>query len=138
MAEDSDPLSKITALLDSTDTSTTNTSMRIPNALRDAAAIAVNELGASVSTTALTSDALRGVLEAIVMQASLDEHYRSHPESRPTLAELAIAAAELDGHPLARKPRVLRRAAAQIVSRHPGADADDVLLWAEAQELASA
>jgi hypothetical protein len=125
-------------LLDSTDTTTTNTSMRIPRALRDAASIAVTELGAAASTTALTADALRAMLEAVVMRAALEDHYRAHPASRPTLGDLAIAAAQLDGHALAQHPDVLRRAAEQVARRHPDADPDDVLLWAEAQELASA
>lgn len=112
--------------------------MRIPRALRDAASIAVTELGAAASTTALTADALRAMLEAVVMRAALEDHYRQHPAIRPTLADLAIAAAELDGHPLAQHPDVLRRAAEQVARRHPDADPDDVLLWAEAQELASA
>jgi hypothetical protein len=129
---------RIVELLDSTDGPTTNTSMRIPEALREAAAIAVGELGAAESTTALTVDALRATLEALVMQVTLDEHYRQHPSARPTLADLAIAAAELDGHPLARDRALLRRAAKQILRRHPDASADDVLLWAEAQGLASA
>jgi len=68
----------------------------------------------------------------------LDSHYAEHPHARPGLADLAIAAAELDGHPLADQPDLLRRAAAEIVTGHPGADADDVLLWAEAQAAASA
>ncbi|MEP7112803.1 MAG: hypothetical protein ABI862_06030 [Ilumatobacteraceae bacterium] len=133
-----DAVDRIIELLGSAETETANTSMRIPNALRDAAAIAVNDLGAAVSTTALTTAALRATLEAVVMQATLDEHYKQHSRSRPTLADLAIAAAELDGHPLAGKPARLRRAAAQIARLHPDADADDVLLWAEAQEAVPA
>lgn len=78
--------------------------MRIPVALRDAAAIAVAELGAASSVTTLTTDALRARLEAIVMEAALAEHYTAHPELRPSLAELAIAAATLDGNPLAERP----------------------------------
>jgi hypothetical protein len=54
------------------------------------------------------------------------------------LADLAIAAAELDGHPLATQPEELRRAADEIVQRHPDAEADDVLLWAEARAATSA
>jgi mannosylglycerate hydrolase len=77
-------------------------------------------------------------LEAIVMQAALDAHYKQHPEARPSLADLAIAAAELDGHPLATQPEELRRAADEIVQRHPDAEADDVLLWAEARAATSA
>lgn len=128
-----DAIDRIIELLGSPETETANTSMRIPNALRDAAAIAVHDLGAAVSTTALTTAALRATLEAVVMQGTLDQHYKQHPRTRPTLADLAIAAAELDGHPLARKPARLRRAATQVVRLHPDADADDVLLWAEAQ-----
>ena len=111
--------------------------MRLPTALREAAALAVRELGAATSTTALTTSALRSALEAIVMQAVLDAHYVEHPEVRPSLADLAIAAAEMDAHPLAGQPEALRRAAAEIVTRHPDSDADDVLLWAEARAAAS-
>ena len=44
---------RINELLESDMGQTSNTSMRIPTALRDAAAIAVRELGAASSTTAL-------------------------------------------------------------------------------------
>ena len=124
---------RINALLDDSSAETVNTSMRIPAALRDAAALAVKEMGAARSTTALAADALRATLEALVMQAVLDGHYRRHPHARPTLGDLAIAAAELDGHPLAAQPRLLRRAAAEIVCSHPDASVDEVLLWAEAR-----
>jgi hypothetical protein len=53
---------------------------------------------------------------------------RVHDLARPDLAELAIAAAELDGNPLAATPELIRAAATAILERHPGADADDVLL----------
>ena len=128
----------INQLLDSEDSQTANTSMRLPTALRDAAALAVTELGAASSTTALATTALRAMLEAIVMQAALDAHYAQHPGTRPSLADLAVAAAELDGHPLAASPTLIRRAAAEVTKAHPDADADDVLLWAEAGAAASA
>ena len=131
-------IERINELLDSSDPDTANTSMRLPTSLRDAAALAVNELGAAPSTTALTSAALRATMEAIVMQAALDAHYARHPKARPDLADLAIAAAELDGHPLADQPKLLHRAASEIARTHPDADADDVLLWGEAQAAASA
>jgi hypothetical protein len=92
---------RINELLESDMGRTSNTSMRIPTALRDAAAIAVRELGAASSTTALTTAALRARLEAAVMQAVLDDHFSQYPEARPSLGDLAVAAAELDGHPLA-------------------------------------
>jgi hypothetical protein len=49
-----------------------------------------------------------------------------------------VAAAELDGHPLAAEPERLRRAAAEIIAKHPDASPDDVLLWAEARALSAA
>lgn len=128
-----DVIARIGRLLDAEDDRTVGTSMRIPEVLRDAAALAVEHLHVAQSTTALTVDVLRSRLESIVLQAALDSHYRQNPSARPSLGDLAVAAAELDGHPLASHPDVLRRAAIEVEQRHPEADADDVLLWAEAQ-----
>lgn len=72
------------------------------------------------------------------MQAVLDDHYEQHPQARPDLGDLAVAAAELDGHPLAAEPDRLRRAAAEIAGNHPNASPDDVLLWAEARAIQAA
>lgn len=126
-------LDRLNDLLDTADAGTVGTSMRIPGPLLEAASLVVTELGVAPSTTALTTDALRVRLEAVAMQAALDAHYEQHPELRPTLADVAIAAAEIDGHLLAGSPDLIRNAARAIVERHPDADADDVLLWAEAQ-----
>jgi hypothetical protein len=134
----SDVIERINLLLDSPATGTTNTSMRMPTTLRDAAALAVKELGVAPSATALTAGALRAALEAMVMQAALDDHYALHPETRPTLGDLAIAAAELDGNPLADEPDLLQSAAEQVAARRPNAGPDDVLLWAEARRLPAA
>ena len=131
-------IERIAELLDSSDTETANTSMRLPRALRDAAALAVEELGAAPTATTLTAVALRGMLEALLMQAALEQHYGQHPQARPSLGDLTVAAAELDGHPLAGQPELLYQSAAEIIRTHPGADADDVLLWAEARATASA
>lgn len=131
-------IDRISALLDQRTQETSNTSMRIPVALRDAAALAVRELGVAPSATALTTAALRATLEAVVMQAVLDGHYEQHPEAKPDLGDLAVAAAEIDGHPLAGDPERLRSAAAEIAARHPGATPGDVLLWAEARAFAAA
>jgi hypothetical protein len=133
-----DAVERINQLLGSDMGQTSNTSMRIPTALRDAAGLAVRELGVAPSTTALASAALRAALEAVVMQAVLDDHYGRHPDSRPDLGDLAIAAAELDGHPLAAEPERIRQAAAEISARHPSPDPEDVLLWAEARALRTA
>lgn len=128
---------RITELLESGAGQTSNTSMRIPTALRDAAAVAVRELGAATSTTALTTAALRASLEAVVMRAVLDEHVRQHPEAGPSLGDLAAAAAELDGHPLAGESARIRQAAVEVEARHPDAEPEDVLLWAEARAIPS-
>jgi hypothetical protein len=126
---------RIIELLDRDMGKTSNTSMRIPTALRDAAAIAVRELGVAPSTTAMTAAALRTRLEAAVMQAVLDDHFRQYPETRPSLGDLAVAAAELDGHPLAGEPARIRQAALEVEARHPDAEPRDVLLWAEARAI---
>ena len=62
-------IERISELLDRDGSRTSNTSMRIPTTLRDAAALAVGELGVAASATALTTAALRATLEAVVMQA---------------------------------------------------------------------
>jgi hypothetical protein len=133
----SDAIERISQLLDSDMTRTSNTSMRIPTALREAAALAAKELNAAPSATALTTMALRSALEAAVMRAALDEHYAQYPEARPDLAEIAIATAELDGNPLAADPDRIRRAATEIAAAHPHPEPDDVLLWAEARAFPS-
>lgn len=126
---------QISRLLDSDMTETSNTSMRIPTALRDAATLAARELGIAPSATALTTAALRSALEAAVMQAVLEEHYATYPDARPDLGDLAIAAAEQDGNPLAAQPELIRQAAAELSARHPNPAPEDVLLWAEARAL---
>ncbi len=126
-------LDRIVALLRADDDESVSTSMRLPASLREAVAIAVDELGLSVSSGLLTAEALRESLSTAVAMEALELHYQQYPELRPTLGELAVAAAELDGHPLAEEPGVLHRAAEQIVKFRPHADPDDVILWADAQ-----
>ena len=130
-------IDRINGLLSSTDPETANTSMRIPKALREAAAIAVSELGVAPSTTSLTSNALRMFLEGTVVLAALELHYEEYPDTRPTLADLALVAAEWAESPLAQRPELLRRYAEEIAQRHPNAEPEDVLLWAEAREYAA-
>lgn len=134
-----DAIARINELLDDTDGATKGTSMRLPKALVEATSLAVKELGVAPSSTALTIEALRHFLEARVMQAALDEHYEEYPESRPSLADLAIAAAKLDGHPLATRQKLIRRAAKEFEADHPGVwDPDAVLFRAEGMASAVA
>ncbi len=132
-----DAIDRINQLLDSDMTETSNTSMRIPTALREAAALAAKELKVAPSATALTTMALRATLEAAVMRAALDDHYAQYPEARPDLADIAIAAAEMDRNPLAADPERIRRAAAEVAVTHPDPEPEDVLLWAEARAFPS-
>jgi hypothetical protein len=131
-------LDEINRLLDADGDTTVNTSMRLPSTLRDAASLAVRHLGVADSTTSLTATALRRVLETAVTEAALEAHFAKHPHARPSLSEVALALAAQDGSPLADRPELLERAATQVLARHPDADADDVLLWAEAQLAAYA
>ena len=131
-------LDEINRLLEADDGATVNTSMRLPAALRDAAALAVEHLGVASSTTTMTASALRQALETAVMTAALEAHYRDHPHARPSLVEVALALAAQDRSPLAHRRHTIERAADEVLARRPDADADDVLLWAEAQHAALA
>jgi len=118
-------------LLDAADTETVGTSIRLPSALRDAATVAC-EMGFTTSTTELTVQGLRDALDAIAQRLILDDHYRSYPEARPELAEIALAGAELDGSPLAQRPDLINRAATEILQIVERPTPDDVLIYAAA------
>jgi hypothetical protein len=129
---------ELNRLLDADGAETVNTSMRLSVSLRDAAALAVEHFGVAPSATTLAAAALRQSLETLAMETALRLHYREHPEARPSLAEIAHALAMQDGSPLAERPDLLAAAAAAVVKHRPAADADDVLLWAQAQLAVSA
>ncbi|MDQ3758134.1 MAG: hypothetical protein M3394_09835 [Actinomycetota bacterium] len=122
-------LKKLLDLLDKDDDETVGTSMRLPANLREAAALAA-EMGLAASTTELTVRAMRNVLEGFTDRLVLEAHYREHPHVRPSLAEVAKMAAELEGNPLAERPDLLRRASDEVTAIRPRANADDVLLYA--------
>ena len=128
-------LDELNRLLDTPSTETVNTSMRLPVALRDAAALAVASLGVAASTSGLTTSALRQTLETTAMREALNAHYAQTPSARPSLAEVAHALAAQEGSPLAGHPELLEVAATEVTARHPNADAFDVLLWAEARQV---
>jgi hypothetical protein len=130
-------LEQLLRLLETPTGDTVGTSVRLPVNLRDAAAIAV-DLGLAPSMTELTVRGLHDVLDAFAMQAVLDAHYETHPEVRPDLAEVALAAAELDGNPLAGRPDLIRRAAEDVGSFTADPHPDDVLLYAAGLAAAAA
>lgn len=132
MMEDID---RLIDLLDSDGNATAGTSVRFPSHLRDAAAVAV-QLGLAPSMTELAVRGLRDILEAFAQRLVLDQHYRQHPEARPSLYETALAAAELDGNPLAGRPDLLRLAADHLGTTRPDPTPDDVLVLAAGLDLA--
>jgi hypothetical protein len=126
---DDPDLGHLLDLLDADGEQTVGTSVRMPVALRDAAVLA-SRMGLADSTTHLTVRGLRDLLEAVAQRALLDTHYGAHPLTRPNLAEIAQAAAEIDGNPLAERPDLLRRAASEVSAIRDNPTADDVLLYA--------
>jgi hypothetical protein len=130
-------LVRLLELLDATEGETVGTSVRLPVALRDAAVLAA-ELGLAGSTTELTVRGLRDLLAAAAQRAVLDAHYLAHPDARPDLAEVALAAAQLDGHPLAEQPELVQRAADEIVSILDDPTPDEVLSYAAGLAAAAA
>lgn len=124
-------------LLDADADDTVGTSVRIPTSLRDAAAVAI-ELGLAPSTTDLTVRGLRSVLDAFAQRAVLDAHYEAHPAARPDLVEVALAAAAIDGHPLADRPDLVRRAAEGVRGLTLEPTPDDVLAYAAGLAAAAA
>ena len=75
--------------------------------------------------------------EGTVALEALELHFEQYPEARPSLADLAVVAAEWDGNPLAQRPELLRRYAEELQRRRPHAEPEDVVLWAEAREYAA-
>lgn len=122
-------LTKILDLLDTTDANTVGTSVRLPANLRAAAALAA-EMGLGATASEIGVRGLRDALEALAQRAVLDAHYQRHPEARPDLAEVALAAAQIDGNPLAESPDLIRRAAHELGGIRERASADDVLMYA--------
>ena len=106
------------------------TSLRLNESLRKAAEIAV-ERGWAPTFTALVEQGLAARLAEVVAsaaeQAALDEHYAEHPDARPDLWEIAVAAANLDGSALGDHPDVIRRATEALGD---DADVDRILAWA--------
>lgn len=116
-------------LLASSREETVGTSVRMPIDLRDAAAIAAG-LGLAGSITELTVGGLRDKLDAIANEAVLEEHFKQYPDARPTLAEVALAGAYIDGNPLKDRPELIERAAATLVTLKEDPSPDDVLIYA--------
>lgn len=133
-----DVIDQIGALLDSDDSAGAVTSVRIPEPLRQALTLATDHLGFAATATSLTAAALRDALEACVLGAALEAHYAEFPAARPSIVDIAEALAAQDGSPLAERRDLLAVGAEALLARHPAADARDLLLWVEAQDVALA
>lgn len=107
------------------------TSVRLPASLREAVRAAV-KAGMDDTPNDAMLNAVGDRLAAFAQRLALDLHYERFPDARPSLAEVATAAAQLDDSPLAHEPELLRRAAQELVRLKPDADADDVLVYAAA------
>lgn len=130
-------LSRLLALLEGSDAEeTVVTSVRQPARLREALKVAV-ELGLDETANDAAVAALRDRLDTFAQRLALDAHYAAHPKLRPSLADLALAAARLDGDPLAGRPDLLARAAREVAALRPDASADDVVLYATALDRAA-
>jgi hypothetical protein len=112
------------------------TSVRLPEDVQLAAKAAVDH-GLARSLTELIVDALRDRLVVLAnedqdladraeVKAALEEHFTEHPEARPSLAEVAMAGAQLDGNPAADHPELIERAVADLGEE---AHFEDVLHW---------
>ena len=124
-------------LLDDLDASkTVVTSIRQPAALRDAVRVAV-ELGMATNPNELSVAALRDRVEAFAQHLALEAHVSAHPQLRPTLGDLALAAAELDGHALAGDADFLRACAEELERVKPDATGEDVVTFAMGRQSAA-
>jgi Arc/MetJ-type ribon-helix-helix transcriptional regulator len=115
---------------------TVATSVRLPEELQRAAREAV-ENGLARSLTELIVDGLRDRLVALATEneqyadkvaarAALEELYADDPQARPTLAQIAMAGAEMDDHPAFHHPELIDLAIADLgEDAHP----EDVLAW---------
>lgn len=93
--------------------------LHLPTPLVDALRVA------GLNTAAL----LRDAVEALAQPPALDAHFEDIGW-QPTLADLAVAAAQLDGSPLAENAELLARAAELVAAIKPDAVGEDVLLFA--------
>jgi len=107
------------------------TSVKLPQNLR-AAAQAARKLGLIKSTSEIAGAGMRDQLTALANRAALDEHYARVPSTRPSLAQITHAYAQLHGHVLAERFDLIKESADRVVIDEPNADAHDVLIYATA------
>lgn len=115
-------LASLLTLLDASSSETVNTSIRIPGKLSEATKLA-QELGLQETQTELSVAGLRTKLEVFANQLLLENHYQEHPNSRPSLKDLALAEAELQDESVADEPQLID----QAITLRPDATPEEVV-----------
>jgi hypothetical protein len=113
-----------------------NVTVSLPTNLRDAAAIAVDELDAASTIADLLVKALREYLESVMIPAPQFERKDKNVKPNLSLAQDTATYAEEVQSPFACDRDGIWYAAYDIVNVHPGATPADVLLWMQAQHMA--
>ena len=136
MSKTLEPERAIGRLLMSTKGGAVSVTVNVPMNLRDAAAIAVDELGSGDSIADLMIKALREYLETVVVIEMLDEDLELEVNPEPPLAEATLSLAQQLRSPFACDLNEIFVAANEVVRILPQATPSHVLLWLQAQHVA--
>lgn len=113
-----------------------NVTVSLSTNLRDAAAIAVDELGAGSCIADLLVRALREYLESVMIpETQLEEHDEVIVPNLSLARDTATYAEQIQS-PFACDIEGIWQAAYDVIHLHPGATPSDVLLWLQAQHVA--
>ncbi|MCL2092049.1 MAG: hypothetical protein FWH11_12775 [Micrococcales bacterium] len=128
-------IDRVIELLEEPTSDSSVTSVRIHSNIKQAQDLAREHLGLTEPMGDLVEQGIAEALRGLVFRSGLEAYLARHPQSRPTLADVAFALAEQDRDPLTELGRaVFQRAAEQIVADRPDASPDDVIIWVHAQE----
>lgn len=94
------------------------TSVRLPEAVQRATALAV-EMGMDDSVTAAMTNALLDRVAAFARRRALAEHFAAYPADAPTLHEVVARRLEGSGHVGERHPEVVERISAHVADGSP-------------------
>jgi hypothetical protein len=113
-----DRLVTVLTLAERGEGATRATSLRLPDAVHEAAMLAT-ELGMDPSLTAATSEALLDRVRRFVRTEALAGHLAAFPSDEPELADVALRRASGTEHPAAARPDLVRAVAEVIAQRDP-------------------
>lgn len=126
----------IARLVSATCKARVNVTVNLPANLRDAAAIAVDEMDAASCIADLLEIALREYLESVMIPEHQVDKRDKVVVPNLSLARDTAAYAEQIRSPFACDTEGIWQAAYDIINVHPGATPSDVLLWMQAQHMA--